>query len=119
MLARYHDAGEVQQALAAARRLAATGRREVIPPELGQGWIAEEALAIAVCCALVGHEPEDAIRLAVNHDGDSDSTGSIAGQLVGALHGPDALPDRWLDQLELRPEIERIAAQLAALAGAS
>ncbi len=30
--------------------------------------------------------------LAVNHSGDSDSTGSIAGNLLGAMHGLDALP---------------------------
>ncbi len=113
------EAAEVEDALAAARRLAGKGRRQVVPGELGQGWIAEEALAIAVWCALVGHDPADAIRLAVNHDGDSDSTGSIAGHLVGALHGPAALPQHWLDQLELRAEIERLAVELAATAAGS
>ena len=112
-------AAEVEDALAAAKRLAGNGRRQVVPGELGQGWVAEEALAIAVWCALVGHDPADAIRLAVNHDGDSDSTGSIAGHLVGALHGPAALPQRWLDQLELQAEIERLAVELAATAAGS
>jgi ADP-ribosyl-[dinitrogen reductase] hydrolase len=110
------ETAEVEDALAAARRLAVKGRRQVVPGELGQGWIAEEALAIAVWCALVGQDPADAIRLAVNHNGDSDSTGSIAGHLVGALHGPAALPPHWLDQLELRAEIERLAVELAATA---
>jgi ADP-ribosylglycohydrolase len=110
------EAAEVEDALAAARRLARKGRRQVVPGELGQGWVAEEALAIAVWCALVGHDTADAIRLAVNHDGDSDSTGSIAGHLVGALHGPAALPQHWLDQLELRAEIEQLAVELAATA---
>jgi ADP-ribosyl-[dinitrogen reductase] hydrolase len=109
-------ATEVEHALAAARRLARNGRCQAVPGELGQGWVAEEALAIAVWCALVGDDPADAIRLAVNHDGDSDSTGSIAGHLVGALHGPKVLPQRWLDQLELRAEIEQLAAELAATA---
>jgi len=35
----------------------------------------------------------DAIEVAANHDGDSDSTASIAGQLYGAKHGLTALPN--------------------------
>ena len=36
-------------------------------------------------------------------------TGAIAGNLIGAAHGVDAIPRRWLDQLELRTEIETVA----------
>lgn len=59
---------------------------------LGEGWTAEEALAIAVFCAL-RHEDDicAAIRAAVNHDGDSDSTGAIAGNILGAWLGIDAV----------------------------
>jgi ADP-ribosylglycohydrolase len=48
----------------------------------------------------------------VNHSGDSDSTGSIAGNLLGAVHGLDALPTDLLEQLEARVLIERTAEQL-------
>jgi len=51
--------------------------------ELGGGWIAEEALAIGVYCALKATTFEDGVIMAVNHDGDSDSTGLIAGHLLG------------------------------------
>ena len=34
------------------------------------------------------------VLTAVNHSGDSDSTGSIAGNLLGAAGGVDALPPR-------------------------
>lgn len=44
--------------------------------------------------------------------GDSDSTGAIAGNLLGALHGVDAIPRRWLEPLELRGVIEEIADDL-------
>jgi ADP-ribosylglycohydrolase len=43
---------------------------------LGEGWIAEEALAISIYCALVARNFEQGVILAVNHDGDSDSTGA-------------------------------------------
>jgi ADP-ribosylglycohydrolase/protein-tyrosine phosphatase len=116
-LASHEGRGEVEVAVARARRLAVRGRRDVVPRDLGQGWVAEEALAVAVWCALAAHGPEDAIILAANHDGDSDSTASIAGQIVGALHGPSVLPTRWLERLELRDEIERLSRDLALIAG--
>ena len=80
---------------------------------IGQGWIAEEALAISVYCALAF--PDDlrhAVLLAVNHSGDSDSTGAITGNILGALLGADAIPPAWLDRLELREEIETLATDL-------
>lgn len=78
--------------------------------QIGAGWIAEEALAISVHCALA--HPEDfasAVLLAVNHSGDSDSTGAITGNILGALLGQDTIPDEWLDRLELRQVIETVA----------
>ena len=80
---------------------------------LGQGWTGEEALAIAVYCALVaGDDFVKGVRLAVNHSGDSDSTGAIAGNLLGALLGRSAIPEQWLAGLELRAVIEQISADL-------
>lgn len=80
---------------------------------LGEGWVAEEALAISLYCALLATTFEEGVRLAVNHDGDSDSTGSIAGNLLGAEQGVGAIPDRWLAELELRDVITEIADDLA------
>ncbi|MGF1664886.1 MAG: ADP-ribosylglycohydrolase family protein [Acidimicrobiia bacterium] len=79
---------------------------------LGGGWVGEQALAIAVYCALVAEDFDSGVILAANHSGDSDSTASIAGQLLGAVGGTEVIADRWLEQLELRAEIERIAADL-------
>jgi ADP-ribosylglycohydrolase len=79
---------------------------------LGGGWIAEEALAIALYSALVARDFTHGVLLAVNHSGDSDSTGSMAGNLLGAIHGHEALPRDWLEQLELRDTIERVAREL-------
>lgn len=80
---------------------------------LGAGWVAEEALAIAVYCALVaGRDFEKGVRLAVNHSGDSDSTGAIAGNLLGALLGEEAIPREWVDGVELRDVILEVADDL-------
>lgn len=80
---------------------------------LGEGWIAEEALAIGLYCALKADTLESAVVVAVNHDGDSDSTGLIAGHLMGAIQGRSAIPARWLAPLELREVIEAVADDLA------
>jgi ADP-ribosyl-[dinitrogen reductase] hydrolase len=80
---------------------------------LGEGWVAEEALAIGLYCAVSASDFRSGVVLAVNHDGDSDSTGSIAGQLLGALHGESAIPEAWRSALELRSVIEEVADDLA------
>ena len=82
---------------------------------LGEGWVAEEALAIAIFCALAAPDLPSGLRLAVNHGGDSDSTGAIAGNLLGASLGDVVIPPRWLAVLELREEILRLAEELADL----
>jgi ADP-ribosylglycohydrolase len=82
---------------------------------LGQGWIGFEALAIGVYAALTYRKARrfaDALRLAANHSGDSDSTASITGQVLGALHGTAALPRAWLERLELADALEDIASDL-------
>lgn len=80
---------------------------------LGEGWVAEEALAIAVYCALRHQGDFSAgIRAAVNHKGDSDSTGAIAGNILGAWLGFDAIDERWKTDLELYPVILEMADDL-------
>lgn len=76
---------------------------------LGGGWRGEQALAIGVCAALVAEDLRDGLLLAVNHTGDSDSTGAICGNILGAIHGTAAIPAEWLAELELRDVIERLA----------
>lgn len=80
--------------------------------DFGGGWVAEEALAISLWCALMANSFEEGLIMAVNHSGDSDSTGSIAGNLLGLMYGLDAIPSRWLKDLELRDAIEKIARDL-------
>ena len=80
---------------------------------LGGGWVAEEALAIALYCALGSDDLRSGVQLAVNHGGDSDSTGSMAGQLLGAIHGVESIPASWLAPLELRDVIAAVADDLA------
>lgn len=83
--------------------------------ELGQGWVAEEALAIAIySCLKYPDNFEKAIICSVNHDGDSDSTGSIAGNIMGALLGLEKIPDYYINDLELKDVILELAEDLFA-----
>ena len=85
----------------------------IVTPGAGPGWVAEEALAVAALCAR--RHPanvERALRMAVTHTGDSDSTGAICGNLLGTALGEDAIPARWLAPLELRAALEQLADDL-------
>ena len=118
LLAGYPKHEETSAALGAALGLAAAGAPGPEAVEsLGGAWVAEEALAIGVYCALAEPDVERALLLSVNHSGDSDSTGSVCGNIVGALRGRAALPAAWLRPLEGRETIERLATELARVQG--
>lgn len=92
--------------------------------QLGEGWVGEETLAIALYCALkcaeyADHDnhgcftPDQAFQMmlvaSVNHGGDSDSTGAVTGNLMGAYYGQKAIPPVYLAPLELRDTIQEVA----------
>ena len=65
--------------------------------KLGEGWVADEAWAIALYCFMRHiNSLKDAITASVNHDGDSDSTGSITGNIIGAIYGYKAIKEQNL-----------------------
>lgn len=80
---------------------------------LGQGWVAEETLSIALyCCLKYQHDLSKAIIVSVNHQGDSDSTGAVTGNILGALVGYDAIEQKWKEHLELSEVILEVADDL-------
>lgn len=118
-------APELPGRLEAALSLAEKG--VVAPGELvqvlGGGWLAEEALAVALYAVLATLPPDDAVirperhfrdalAVAVNHSGGSDTAASLAGNILGALYGEDCLPAPWLDVLEAPEVIRGMAEQL-------
>ena len=58
------------------------------------------------------------VLAAVNHDGDSDSTAAIAGNILGVKLGRDGIPREWIAGLEQAALVERIAGELHAAASA-
>ncbi|MFV2118611.1 ADP-ribosylglycohydrolase family protein [Streptomyces sp. Act-28] len=104
--------GALERAAAAVRQGAPSPDRIA---SLGDtdGESAEDALAIAVYCALVGEDVRHGLRLAVNHDGPSEVTGALTGALLGTLHGETALPPAWLAELEGRSTLLELADDFA------
>ena len=84
--------------------------------ELGEGWIAEEALAGALYCVLSTSNFEEAVLRAINTQGDSDSLGAIAGNIAGALYGVKAIPPKWVQNVENSKYLLALASDVAKLA---
>jgi ADP-ribosylglycohydrolase len=82
---------------------------------LGEGWVSEEAVVMAMTAVL--RHPSDfaaAMRCAVNHGGDSDTVGCIAGAIAGAGLGEGAIPPEWLAHLTGADTIRSAADRLTA-----
>ena len=92
----------------------ALARRGPVPPELlakqlGGGRSGDQALAIGLYSVLASGSLPEALLLSVNHSGDSDSTGTVCGNIAGAVYGTRALSTHWLGGLELHDTVRRLA----------
>ncbi|RSN51565.1 ADP-ribosylglycohydrolase [Actinomadura sp. WAC 06369] len=120
-LGRHRGHRETSAKLAEAAALAAAGPGTAERLQtLGAGWTGPEALAIGVYAALAPVPADDVqeagrcrLLLAVNHGGNSDSTGSVCGNLVGAAGGTVALPRGWREAVEARRAIEDVVRDCA------
>jgi ADP-ribosylglycohydrolase len=82
---------------------------------LGEGWVAEEAVASALYC--FWRSPEDyaqAVLTAATAGGDSDTIACIAGGISGAFNGWTSIPAPWREGVESAEEILAIADRLHA-----
>mgnify|MGYP005855243075 CR=1 FL=1 len=110
-LEKWEGAGETRAAIDAAMDRIARPADDPTADvgSLGQGWVGEEALAIGLYATARGRDFTQVFQIASNHDGDSDSTASIAGQIHGAMHGASCLPTNWIGQLDVLVPVTEIA----------
>lgn len=81
--------------------------------KIGEGWVGEETLAAAAYCSLVyKNDFKNALCLAVNHDGDSDSTGAVTGNILGAFLGLERIPAHWKNNIEFKEKLLILAEDL-------
>lgn len=81
--------------------------------QLGEGWVGEEALAISLYCSLKYHNNfRKALIASVNHYGDSDSTGAITGNILGAYLGLSEILETWIENVELKEVLVLVADDL-------
>lgn len=66
-------------------------------------------LEAALWCLHTTDSVEQAILTAANLGDDADTVAAVAGQLAGAHYGAGRLPERWLDRLSRRQDIETLA----------
>jgi ADP-ribosylglycohydrolase len=83
------------------------------PPDFltHQGWV---IIALQNAFYQLLHAPsiEEGIVDTVRHGGDTDTNAAIAGALLGAVHGLEAVPDQWREAvLDCRPEHGRPGVQ--------
>ena len=82
--------------------------------KLGTSAVASSSVSISLWSFLSVHEnPEKAILRAVNLGGDADTIGAMTGALAGAYHGAQALPERWVKDLEEGEKGKRYVLTLA------
>lgn len=110
MAARYQrleNGAETARAIRKALDAPRDGAPETVE-SLGGGWIAEEALSIALYACLAGKTFDESLQIAVLHGGDSDSTGAIAGNMLGLIDPAAVLHHRWAAIIEGADIIARL-----------
>ncbi|GAA0550802.1 ADP-ribosylglycohydrolase [Saccharopolyspora erythraea NRRL 2338] len=110
-LSRWQGHESTSDALQRAVELARNGNvtPETLDERFGASHRAPDVLGVAVASALAHpHSFEDAVLTAVRHSGNSATAGAVCGTLMGLKLGRDALPDRFLADLELRYTAESL-----------
>ncbi len=83
---------------------------------IGQGSVGEEAFAMALYSTIqFTNDLKMCLRISVNHDGDSDSIGCIAGSILGAFHGISIIPKEWIDCLAEKKRMEILLSKVIEL----
>jgi ADP-ribosylglycohydrolase len=106
---------EFDDAVRRVGHVGAWGDEESALDHIGQGWTGEEAVALALYCVL--RYPDDyvaCVQRGANTNGDSDSIACIAGGIMGARLGLDAIPADWQARCEKAAYLRELAARMAA-----
>jgi ADP-ribosylglycohydrolase len=104
---------EFHQAILRVGHVISWGSEEYALDHIGEGWVGEEAVALALYCVL--KYPQDyraCVLRGANTNGDSDSVASIAGGILGAKLGLNAIPVAWRNQIENADYLQDLAKRM-------
>jgi poly(ADP-ribose) glycohydrolase ARH3 len=73
---------------------------EALTARYGLSLRAIESVPAAIGAFVLTHSFREAVILAVNLGGDTDTIGAMAGAIAGAYYGHDQIPQEWLNPLE-------------------
>ena len=80
---------------------------------IGEGWVGEEAIALSIFFACkFKNDFKSALLAAVNNGGDSDTLGSITGNILGAYLGLKRIPKYWANKIEEKDLITTLSQDL-------
>ena len=106
---------EFDQAMSKVEKCLGWGDEEKALSYLGEGWVGDEAVALALYCFQRNPDSyEKVVIRGANTNGDSDSIACIAGSISGAYLGIEAIPPDWVRKIEKSLYLEDIAQRLAA-----
>jgi len=71
-----------------------------------------DTLEASIWCLINSNSYEEAVLMAVNLGGDTDTTGAVTGGLAGIFYGYDSIPKKWIDLLVRKDDIEALAVRL-------
>jgi len=113
-LVKYEEYSETLEKIQLTQKLSGSQKSvEESIQTIGEGWVGEEALAISLYCSLKFSDNfKRGVLAAVNHSGDSDSTGSITGAILGTLLGIELIPEKWVREIEESDRIKKIAGDM-------
>lgn len=110
----YGISGEFDQAILKVKSCLGWENEEEALKYLGEGWVGEEAVALALYCFLrYAGKYEKVVILGANTNGDSDSIACIAGSISGAYLGIEAIPKTWVKKIEKSEYLNCLAKRMA------
>jgi len=76
--------------------------------EIDSGGYVLNTLPASLWCLLTTSSFEECVLKAVNLGGDTDTTGCVAGGLAGVHYGFSAIPEKWIQALARRGDVEAL-----------
>jgi len=77
--------------------------------EIASSGYVIDTLEASLWCFLRTETFEDAVLMAVNLGGDTDTTGCVAGAIAGLYYGKSSIPPHWLNTLARADDMEALA----------